>query len=81
MNITMTTEPRGWSCPHCGKAHAPNMKTCPEPVMADCWPPVTTDTPLFPPHVKPPWEPTTGGTFTVTGYAEGQLWNGEGFGG
>lgn len=21
----------GWSCPNCGKAHAPSVKTCPEP--------------------------------------------------
>lgn len=20
---------RGWSCPNCGKAHAPHVKTCP----------------------------------------------------
>lgn len=44
MNITMTTEPRGWSCPHCGKAHAPDVKTCPEPVVADCWTRVTIPT-------------------------------------
>jgi hypothetical protein len=21
----------GWQCPHCGKAHAPHVRTCPEP--------------------------------------------------
>lgn len=23
--------PRGWLCPLCHKAHAPDVKTCPEP--------------------------------------------------
>ncbi len=27
----------GWSCPACGKAHAPDVKTCPEPRQV--WPP------------------------------------------
>lgn len=22
----------GWHCPNCGRAHAPDVKTCPEPV-------------------------------------------------
>jgi uncharacterized OB-fold protein len=22
---------QGWQCPNCGKAHAPDVKTCPEP--------------------------------------------------
>lgn len=23
--------PMGWQCPNCGKAHAPDVKTCPAP--------------------------------------------------
>lgn len=23
--------PAGWQCPNCGKAHAPDVSTCPEP--------------------------------------------------
>jgi len=22
----------GWKCPHCGKAHGPQVETCPEPI-------------------------------------------------
>jgi len=77
----MNIEPRGWSCPHCNKAHAPDIKTCPEPVVADCWPPVTTDTPLFPPNVKPPWEPNTCCTVTVPHDPSIQIWNAEAWGG
>lgn len=25
----------GWLCPSCGKAHAPDVKTCPEPGKAN----------------------------------------------
>lgn len=27
----------GWNCPNCGKAHAPDVKTCPEPARAAPW--------------------------------------------
>jgi hypothetical protein len=53
----------GWSCPHCGRAHAPDVKTCPEPGKAVGpppviptitfpyrWPPLTSD-PMQPPYV------------------------------
>ncbi len=23
----------GWKCPACGKAHAPHVQTCPEPIF------------------------------------------------
>lgn len=31
------TGPQGWSCPHCGKAHAPWVQTCPEAAPATFW--------------------------------------------
>jgi hypothetical protein len=70
----MNIEPRGWSCPHCNKAHAPDVKTCPEPVVADCWPPVTT------PTIRPHCGPNTCGTFTAVYKHDPsiQSWNGLG---
>lgn len=35
----------GWSCPNCGKAHAPHIDTCPEPAQAAPW-----AYPLWPEH-------------------------------
>jgi hypothetical protein len=41
MNVTGTLPLQGWSCPHCGKAHAPTVLTCPEPARANLgYPPI-----------------------------------------
>ena len=29
---------QGWSCPNCGKAHAPHVQTCPEVAVQGIYP-------------------------------------------
>lgn len=54
----------GWKCPNCGKAHAPDVKTCPDPAGAQPWPhvpaypaPNPRPTPTYPPALSdgPPY--------------------------
>lgn len=34
---------QGWQCPSCGRAHAPEVKTCPDPARKDQYLAVRSD--------------------------------------
>jgi hypothetical protein len=55
----------GWSCPACGRAHAPDVKTCPEPRKV--WPPeITLPEPIKEATIVPRWAGPDGYGFVHT---------------